>query len=509
MKKQLVAVILSVIGLPASAATQLIPALNRVDMVHDDVRGLVYITQGSEILRFQPSTSSFLNPIVLSGQLSGIDISPDNKTLVVADRTGSQSHSWVHLVNLETLGHQTVQVATPDVYEGGTFTAVYDANGQIYTTSTFNGSGWVPLRRLNPATGEWTNLASVRQNTMLTASGDGLTIAFAEANSSGGPWGLVDVPTGGIVRRDGFSTGTNWFFYEVATDRFGAQFSIPAYAGTFVFDENYALISTIGDYAGAQPIGAAYHPVERIAYFPFAGTSEVRTYDMSTRMQIGSYNAGTAFTNVGNTAFRQGRTRLSRDGSVLLVGIEGGVRLFEQYASLSAAPVSATVQIGQARQISLAGSVGNNGALSYTVVTSPSQGTVSLNGNVATYTPRAGFVGADSFRYRVSYGRAVREANVSLSVIDPNRAPIAVNDTAATRHTRISIPVLANDSDPDGDSLRIVSTTPPNAGSVSIVDGTRLSFTPPNRWPGLITFTYTISDGRGKTATATVTVRRN
>lgn len=41
-------------------------------MVHDDVRELVYITQGSEILRFQPSTSSFLSPIVLSGQLSSI-----------------------------------------------------------------------------------------------------------------------------------------------------------------------------------------------------------------------------------------------------------------------------------------------------------------------------------------------------------------------------------------------------------------------------------------------------
>lgn len=508
MKKWMTAVALSGLALPVWAAGIFVPAPSRVDMVHDEARGLIYISNGSEVLRYQPSTGSFLSSIALDGQLSGLDISPDNQSLVVADRSGSLTHSWVYVVDLATLAHQTVFVSTPDSYEGGTYTAVYDATGMIYTTSTFNGSGWVPLRRLDPATGVWTNLASVRQNTMLSASGDGLTVAFAEANSSAGPWGLIDVPTGSVVRRSGSSTGSSWFLYEIASDRHGAQFATPSYGGTFVYDDVYARIATIGTYAGAQPIGVAYHPVERIAYFPFAQTSEVRVFDMDDQLQISSYDAGYTFLHNGNHAFQHGRTRLSRDGSLLMVSVGSGLRVFEQYAPLSAEPVSSTVQANQPRQIALPGSIGNGGSLAYSISSLPGNGTVSISGSTATYTPNPGFSGADSFGYRVRYGRAAREATVSLTVVDSNQAPVAVDDSTAARNSAILIPVLLNDSDPDGDPLTITMVTAPNAGAVTI-QGSQIRFTPPKKWPALVTFAYTISDGRGKTASATVTVRRN
>lgn len=415
MKRILAALVLSGLALPAGAVGTYIPAPSRFDMVHDDARGIVYISHGTEVLRYQVATGTFLSPIVLGGALSGLDISPDNRTLVVGDFTDSASQSWVHLVDLDSLSHQKATVATPDYMEGNTFVAVYDANGQIYTTSSFNGSGWVQMRRLDPATGVWTNLASVRQNTMLSASGDSLTIAFAESNTSGGGWGLFDVPTGTIVRRD-WQNGTSWFNYEIGTDHFGAQFSIPTYGGTMVYDDVYAKIATIGTYAGAQPIGVAYHPVERIAYFPFAETSEVRVYDMNTRTQSGSFNFEYAFSHPGNHAFQHGRTRLSRDGSMLMVSVGGGVRIHQQYAPLQAGSIRASTNAGQAKDVTLDGSVGNGGNVAYSLGTAPSHGTVTIAGDVATYTPAAGYSGADAFTYRVSYGRAVREATVSMTV---------------------------------------------------------------------------------------------
>lgn len=426
MKRMLAAMVLSGLALPVWAVGTYIPAPSRFDMVHDDARGLVYISNGTEVLRYEVATGTFLSPIVLGGALSGLDISPDNRTLVVGDFTDSASESWVHLVDLDSLSHRKATVATPDDYEGNTYVAVYDANGQIYTTSSFNGSGWVQMRRLDPATGEWTDLASVRQNTMLSASGDGLTIAFAESNISDGSWGLFDVPTGGIVRREWYENGTSWFNYEIGTDHFGAQFSIPTYGGTMVYDDVYAKVATIGTYAGAQPIGVAYHPVERIAYFPFAESSEVRVYDMNTHIQKGSFDFEYTFSHPGNHAFQHGRTRLSRDGSLLMVSVGGGVRIHQQYAPLQARFISASTTVGQAKDVTLDGSVGNGGNVAYSLGTAPSHGTVTIAGNVATYTPAADYSGADSFTYRVTYGRAVREATVSITVRPP--PPMAICD---------------------------------------------------------------------------------
>ena len=70
-----------------------------------------------------------------------------------------------------------------------------------------------------------------------------------------------------------------------------------------------------------------------------------------------------------------------------------------------------------------------------------------------------------------------------------------------------AIDVLANDSDPDGDVLTVLSFTQPANGVVTFsgVPGV-LHYRANVGFCGLDTFTYTVSDGRGGTATATVTV---
>lgn len=66
------------------------------------------------------------------------------------------------------------------------------------------------------------------------------------------------------------------------------------------------------------------------------------------------------------------------------------------------------------------------------------------------------------------------------------------------------LPVLGNDSDPDGDSLTIVAVTEPagQTGTVQIM-GTQILYTP--KAPFYTdTFTYTVSDGKGGQSTAMV-----
>src|SRR5262249_28733769 len=94
----------------------------------------------------------------------------------------------------------------------------------------------------------------------------------------------------------------------------------------------------------------------------------------------------------------------------------------------------------------------------------------------------------------------------TITVIPVNDAPVAGPDAAITtagRPTRI--PVLANDSDADGDTLAIVALTRPTKGSVRREGGT-LVYTPRDGASGPDGFNYTVSDGHGGRATGAVSV---
>ncbi|WP_253254566.1 tandem-95 repeat protein, partial [Vibrio parahaemolyticus] len=127
----------------------------------------------------------------------------------------------------------------------------------------------------------------------------------------------------------------------------------------------------------------------------------------------------------------------------------------------------------------------------------PANGTVSVNpdGSV-TYTPNDNYHGADSFTYIVTSGGVSESTTVSVDVTPVNDAPVAKDDTAITdEDTPVTIDVLPNDTDIDGDKLSIQSATVPEAqGKVEIVDG-KLVFTPAENFNGDAEITYTVTDG--------------
>ncbi|QLE27170.1 tandem-95 repeat protein [Vibrio parahaemolyticus] len=139
----------------------------------------------------------------------------------------------------------------------------------------------------------------------------------------------------------------------------------------------------------------------------------------------------------------------------------------------------------------------------------PANGTVSVNpdGSV-TYTPNDNYHGADSFTYIVTSGGVSESTTVNVDVTPVNDVPVAKNDTATTQEdTAVTIDVLPNDSDVDGDKLSIQSATVPEAqGKVEIVDG-KLVFTPAENFNGHAEITYTVTDGQlADEAKVTVTV---
>ena len=151
--------------------------------------------------------------------------------------------------------------------------------------------------------------------------------------------------------------------------------------------------------------------------------------------------------------------------------------------------------------------------LSAILVSGPAHGQLALNANgTLTYTPDANYFGPDSFIYKANDGALDSNvATVNLTVTSVNDPPVGANDTATTAEdTPVLIDVLANDTDPEGNTLSIGALTQPQFGTVSVQNG-RVLYTPPANWSGTTTFTYRPTDvvgagPNGNVTTVTVTV---
>ncbi|MCE9524800.1 MAG: cadherin-like domain-containing protein, partial [Planctomycetales bacterium] len=102
-------------------------------------------------------------------------------------------------------------------------------------------------------------------------------------------------------------------------------------------------------------------------------------------------------------------------------------------------------------------------------------------------------------------------AVVIVSPTSGNSPPVARDDVAVldtSSSASITINVLGNDFDLNGDALTVTAVTQPASGHgiVTINANGTLTYTQTVFVNGTETFTYTISDGQGGTATATVTV---
>lgn len=99
------------------------------------------------------------------------------------------------------------------------------------------------------------------------------------------------------------------------------------------------------------------------------------------------------------------------------------------------------------------------------------------------------------------------DANPTPPPPPPNQPPTATDDAATTSEdVPVTINVLANDNDPDGDPLTPHIEAIPLNGTASINGDGSITYTPNSNYSGSDSFTYSVSDGRGGTSGA-ATVR--
>ncbi|MFT5523747.1 MAG: hypothetical protein ACI9HK_001695 [Pirellulaceae bacterium] len=138
-------------------------------------------------------------------------------------------------------------------------------------------------------------------------------------------------------------------------------------------------------------------------------------------------------------------------------------------------------------------------------------GSVSNNNDgTLTYTPDNGFNGTDTFTYTVSDNAGGSDTAIVTVSVTANPPPEALDDSASTdEDTTVTVDVLANDSDPQGETVSITGiATQGNLGVATINNG-EIDYVPNSDANGTDTFTYTVTDNNGGVDSATVTITIN
>jgi uncharacterized repeat protein (TIGR01451 family) len=136
----------------------------------------------------------------------------------------------------------------------------------------------------------------------------------------------------------------------------------------------------------------------------------------------------------------------------------------------------------------------------------PTHGTTVIVAGNVVYTPTDGYAGPDSFTYTVTDPDGnTATATVTLTV--RNQAPAAADDTATVLvNDSVNVAVLANDTDPNADTLTVTGVSTPAHGTATLQPDGTITYQPVFFYAGPDSFSYTISDGHGGSDTATVTM---
>jgi uncharacterized delta-60 repeat protein len=381
-------------GLGALVST--LPISQPRAVVYDPFSNQLFITSNStptQVQRYDLTTGTLLTPWTIGGALYGADVTPDGKTLYVADASstvvGGIRSGVIHKVDVAT---GTVTDLTYPLLglETGAYDIAIASNGKAFFTSYSASGGTGLFRQIDLATGTITTRSDVPgyPSTGLINNDDRIGrgasrdfLFVVEPGWSNGPVYAYDATT------DSFShalTGEIHTPLATAVSRDGSMTAMVVGQAVAVFNRSFQSIAVLGQVnpdtppngAGNLLGGVAFDPVRDVLYTVDTVNHQVVAYDTHSwkplyTLAIGS-SVGTA------QAFLQGEMTVSADGRYLFLTTATGVDVFTlpttggRVADLSGGQ-NAALDLGNAQStnpsISVAGAAvaeGNSGTTTLT-----------------------------------------------------------------------------------------------------------------------------------------------
>ena len=166
---------------------------------------------------------------------------------------------------------------------------------------------------------------------------------------------------------------------------------------------------------------------------------------------------------------------------------------------------SVQTQEDSPRALTLTGTDADGDALSFTVATGPSHGTLTGTAPNLIYTPAQDYHGPDSFTFTASDGQNTSPpGTVSITVTPRNDLPMGTEQSLTTNED-VALPLVLTGSDVDGDALTFTVTSGPAHGTLT-GSAPNLTYTPAQDYHGPDSFTFRVSDAQATSVPAMVSI---
>jgi hypothetical protein len=462
---------------------------DRIGALAIDASGRMYVTGMTQSSTFVPPATPF--PVLNGFQMTTLGGQDSFMTMIDPTKIGAASLVYSTLISSNGTENGSQQ-------EGG---IAIDAFGMVYVTGSTSGA--------NPATSFPTTPGAIKttveQSDSYVIKIDPSQVGAASLVAStllGGQF--QDGATGIAIDQNNNPVLIAWGSGNTVTC--GPPGQATGVDGiVWVLDPSLTSVTAstrIGGTGTDRIYGVGIGPLNQIYV---AGYTESSNFPTS----IDSANTKAAFdtTNNGQDAFLSVITSLADNNCAAPVA-----------AAQSATTAEDTPKLLTLTATDADGNKPTPDALTWTVVNAPTHGNLDISAGSmthgagvnysapVTYTPAANYSGPDSFTFRVSDGWFTSSTvTVTLTVTPVNDPPSAGADAASTTEdVAVTVNVLANDSDPEGNTLNVTNVSCSDATAVVNANNT-VTVSPSLNFNGTVNCSYTLSDGNG-TASGQLTV---
>ena len=294
-----------------SAPITLIAAPNATDFVADERSGILYITSGSQVLRYNLASQAFLSPFNLGGSLTGIDLSQDGSRLLVADSSHTSTEAWFYDVNPTSGASQTITYAHAS-REAGAYQVRIAADGTaILSSKQAWGSVALPIRQYDLATMSVSVISYLYQGARVSSAADGSVVVVSAIGTSPSTVLRYSSATGDLSQN--FIPSLNLSSTGVAVNSDGTESAAFTSGGARIYDQDWHVTKELDPSQFVAPIGMAYDAVRDVLYDAEVNTTHIDAYDTQTWQKTDSYELPYEF----NFTAGSGRLRTSDDGQYL------------------------------------------------------------------------------------------------------------------------------------------------------------------------------------------------